>query len=203
MASDWVTYTQTSIQSSNSESYVVVKTNVFYDYPIITTLTVQASVEGRKDIQASFLTEVVITPQQRKQSKEIKAVKPPVMSIKSFNEEGLLKIEFNEPIMTQEGQKDDFSKNPLQFLSIEVIKNPKSQIIDQKEYIESGSILSIEVKEFTARLIEIQLRLSNPLYISYDPFNGDKLTVTIIDPQNFVSSEDFITTAVAMSSDTI
>lgn len=48
------------------------------------------------------------------------------MSIKSFNEEGLLKIEFNEPIMTQEGQKDDFSKNPLQFLSIEVIKNPKS-----------------------------------------------------------------------------
>ena len=203
MASDWVTYTQTSIQSSNSESFVVVKTNVFYDYPIITTLTVQASVEGRKDIQASFLTEVVITPQQRKQSKEIKAVKPPVMSIKSFNEEGLLKIEFNEPIMTQEGQKDDFSKNPLQFLSIEVIKNPKSQIIDQKEYIESGSILSIEVKEFTARLIEIQLRLSNPLYISYDPFNGDKLTVTIIDPQNFVSSEDFITTAVAMSSDTI
>lgn len=124
MASDWVTYTQTSIQSSNSESYVVVKTNVFYDSPIITTLTVQASVEGRKDIQASFLTEVVITPQQRKQSKEIKAVKPPVMSIKSFNEEGLLTIEFNEPIMTQEGQKDDFSKNPLHFLSIEVIKNP-------------------------------------------------------------------------------
>jgi hypothetical protein len=68
MASDWVTYSDTSISSSNNESYVLVKTKVFYDTPIVTTLTVQASVDGRKDIQASFSTEVVINPQQRKQS---------------------------------------------------------------------------------------------------------------------------------------
>lgn len=71
------------------------------------------------------------------------------------------------------------------------------------EYKESGRVLSAEVKEFTSRIIEIQLVLSNPLYISYDPFNSDKLLATIIDPQKFVSAEDFTTTAVAMSFATI
>jgi len=38
--SDWMTYTETSISSLNNESYVLVKTKVFYDTPILTTLTV-------------------------------------------------------------------------------------------------------------------------------------------------------------------
>ena len=130
MASDWVTYTDTSISSSNNESYVLVKTKVFYDTPIVTTLTVQASVDGRKDIQASFSTEVVINPQQRKQSQSIKIVSAPVMSIESLSEKGLLRLAFKEPIMTYESPQDDFFKTPLQFLAIEVIKNPQSQVKD-------------------------------------------------------------------------
>ena len=52
------------------------------------------------------------------------------MSIESLSEKGLLRLAFKEPIMTYESPQDDFFKTPLQFLGIEVIKNPQSKVKD-------------------------------------------------------------------------
>jgi hypothetical protein len=41
-----------------------VKTKAFYGDPIVTTLTVIASVEGRSDLKASFEIKVTILPQK-------------------------------------------------------------------------------------------------------------------------------------------
>jgi hypothetical protein len=66
MASDWVTYTDASIANTNSQPSVQIRTKTFYDSPIMTTLIVEASIEGRKDINGRFSTEVTILPQERK-----------------------------------------------------------------------------------------------------------------------------------------
>jgi len=57
-----------------------------------------------------------------------------------------------------------------------------------------GEVLNVQVKSFNKYRIEVKLSFNNPLYISLDQFNRDKLKVTIIDPTTFISAINFWTT---------
>lgn len=63
--------------------------------------------------------------------------------------------------------------DPAKYLEFTVLKNPLSSYYTDPEYIKSGNVLSIKVTSFKARQIQVQLELSNPLYISLDPFHRD------------------------------
>ena len=90
--------------------------------------------------------------------------------------------------------------NPTRYLEFTIIKNPLSTYIEDPEYIKSGFVNSAQIKEFRPRQIQVQLELSNPLYISLDILNRDQLRVRIVDESSFISAIDFMTTADRYSS---
>ena len=73
---------------------------------------------------------------------------PPVFRILSLSSSSLLKLVFSTPIVVRNKPTDDFMMHPLNYISIEVIKNPLSSYIDDLSYIESGNLLSVSVKKF-------------------------------------------------------
>jgi flagellar hook-basal body complex protein FliE len=85
--------------------------------------------------------------------------------------------------------------NPGKYLEFTIVKNPLSSYYDDPEYIKSGNVLSLSISSFTTRQIEVQIELSNPIYVSIDAFHRDQLKVRIVDESTFVSAIDFITTA--------
>lgn len=93
--------------------------------------------------------------------------------------------------------------DPLKFLQFDVIKNPQSSYWEDKNYIECGMVLNAVVKQFTSRVIKVQLSFSNPLYISLDGFNRDQLRATIKDESYFVSAIDLTTSCLGGSSSQI
>jgi hypothetical protein len=52
----------------------------------------------------------------------------------------------------------------------------------------------MRVLSFNERQIKLQIELSNPLYVSFDPRYRDTLAVDVVDPSYFVSALDFKTT---------
>ena len=52
----------------------------------------------------------------------------------------------------------------------------------------------MRVLSFGEREIKLQIELSNPLYVSFDPLYRDLLALEVIDPTYFVSAQDSKTT---------
>jgi len=119
--------------------------------------------------------------------------------IKEVSESGLITLEFDSPLIVFNRPTDPFMMDPAKYLEFTVVKNPLSSYYEDPEYIKSGKILSITVTSFTARQIQVQLELSNPLYVSLDAFYRDQLKVRIVDESTFVSAVDFLTTSIRNS----
>ena len=84
--------------------------------------------------------------------------------------------------------------SPQDFLRVSVTKNQQSKFLENPKYIESGKVISMQVISFKENEVRLQLQLSNPLYVSLDPLQPDRLTVDVLDPSCFVSAWDFQTT---------
>jgi len=156
---------------------------------------VTASAGGK---EATIIVQVTITPSKEK-TRRIKVAQPAIR-IEEVSETSLVTLSFDSPIIVYDKPHDAFMIDPRKFLKFEVIKNPVSSYYEEPKYIESGQVLSMSIKSFTPKQIKVQLELSNPLYISLDALNRDKLKVTIIDDSSFISAVDFLTTAALSSS---
>lgn len=117
-------------------------------------------------------------------------VLPPQMKIDKFDVTGQLTLSFNQKVVVYDDLSDIFMSQPLKFLRVTASKNPKNRYYDQQKYIDSGAVLSAKVVSFKEYEIKLQIQLSNPLYVSYDPLYPDTLTVDVVDPSYFVSSTD-------------
>lgn len=190
--SEWLQFTQNSISNENETNFFSVNSKTILDKNVIAGVTVTAEAEDKK---AEFSITVTILPGQNQTQKEKEPVKPPVVKLIEISESSLVTLYWSSPIIVYDKPIDTFMKTPEKFLKFSILKNPKSSYWDDINYIESGNVLSVQIKYFTAKEIQVQLEFSNPLYISRDTFNRDTLIVTIVDESTFISAIDFVTTA--------
>jgi hypothetical protein len=121
------------------------------------------------------------------------------MQLTEVSESSEVRLEFNQPMIVFDQPNDAFMTDPLRFLQFDIVKNPSSSYWEDPNYIDCGKVLSAVVKQYTSRVIKVQLSFSNPLYISLDSFNRDQLRVTIKDDSNFISAIDLVTSCVVGS----
>jgi hypothetical protein len=62
-------------------------------------------------------------------------------------------LQFEDPILVFNQQNDAFMQQPLKFLEIKVLKNPKSNYNEDSNYIDSGQLLAANVTIFKKREI--------------------------------------------------